>query len=160
LPPGEPGEIVVSGAHVLAGYLYGQGDRETKFRVDNTVWHRTGDAGYFDNQDRLWLLGRCAVRIEDERGVLYPFAVEAVVQQQHQVKHCAFLSHRGKRVLAVELEGAVPPAVLRRWPEQLAWAHVDVIRVLRHMPVDQRHNAKIDYGALRSLLDEAFPDPP
>src|SRR4029453_11073042 len=33
LPPGEPGEIVVSGAHVLTGYLHGRGDQETKFRV-------------------------------------------------------------------------------------------------------------------------------
>ena len=34
----------------------------------------------------------------------------------------------------------------------LAWAQVDTIRVLRHMPVDKRHNAKIDYAALRRAL--------
>ena len=33
LPPGEPGEIVVSGDHVLGGYLHGHGDDETKFAV-------------------------------------------------------------------------------------------------------------------------------
>src|SRR5262249_15239659 len=30
---GQPGEIVVSGAHVLTGYLHGRGDEETKFHV-------------------------------------------------------------------------------------------------------------------------------
>ena len=63
LPAGETGEIVVSGPHVLGGYLHGRGDSETKFRVNGTVWHRTGDAGYFDDTGRLWLMGRCAVNI-------------------------------------------------------------------------------------------------
>lgn len=63
LPAGETGEIVVNGPHVLGGYLHGRGDSETKFRVNGTVWHRTGDAGYFDDTGRLWLMGRCAVNI-------------------------------------------------------------------------------------------------
>src|SRR5205807_2602319 len=52
-PAGEPGEIVVSGGHVLPGYLHGRGDEETKFRVDGVVWHRTGDAGHRDDRGRL-----------------------------------------------------------------------------------------------------------
>lgn len=41
LPEYETGEILVSGAHVLEGYLNHRGDEETKIRVDGTVWHRT-----------------------------------------------------------------------------------------------------------------------
>lgn len=154
LPPGKTGEIVVAGPHVLSGYLYGQGDAESKFRVDNISWHRTGDAGYFDEKGRLWLMGRCAARIEDERGVLYPFAVEAVVQQEPGVKHCAFLAHQGQRVLAVEMNDLAPTTDLSSLQERLAWAQLDLIRVLRRMPLDRRHNAKIDYTALRRLLDQ------
>ena len=51
------GEIVVSGGHLLKGYLHGVGDEETKFRVNGTTWHRTGDSGYFDDRGRLWLPG-------------------------------------------------------------------------------------------------------
>ena len=40
-----PGEIVVSGEHVLDSYLDGCGDAAAKLRHGNTVWHRTGDAG-------------------------------------------------------------------------------------------------------------------
>ncbi len=55
-PAGEPGEIVVSGAHVLPGYLGGVGDAENHLIVDEQIWHRTGDAGLLDQAGRLWLL--------------------------------------------------------------------------------------------------------
>ena len=77
LPSGQPGEIVVSGDHVLPGYLDGVGDSESKIHVDGRVWHRTGDAGYVDDRGRLWLLGRCSAKVSDSHGVVYPFAVEA-----------------------------------------------------------------------------------
>jgi acyl-CoA synthetase (AMP-forming)/AMP-acid ligase II len=150
---GEPGEIVVSGAHVLPGYLHGQGDEETKFRVDGTVWHRTGDAGYLDERGRLWLLGRCVARIRDQRGEIYPFAVEAAVYQGPDVRRAALVAHRGKRVLALERfegQGAIDVGALR---QALAWAHLDEVRLCRRIPVDSRHNAKIDYPALYQLLD-------
>ncbi|MCH8072646.1 MAG: AMP-binding protein, partial [Proteobacteria bacterium] len=60
LATGATGEIVVSGEHVISGYADPARDRESKIQVQDTVWHRTGDAGYFDDAGRLWLLGRCA----------------------------------------------------------------------------------------------------
>lgn len=101
-PADAPGEIVVSGDHVLPGYLHGRGDEETKFRVDGVVWHRTGDAGYLDARGRLWLLGRCSARIRDAAGELYPFAAETAVYQDPAVRRAAAVSHRGRRILAVE----------------------------------------------------------
>ena len=53
---GDAGEIVVTGEHVITGYADPARDRDTKIRVQDTVWHRTGDAGYFDVAGRLWLL--------------------------------------------------------------------------------------------------------
>jgi olefin beta-lactone synthetase len=149
LPPGEVGEIVVSGAHVLRGYLHGVGDSETKFDVDGTRWHRTGDFGRLDSQGRLWLLGRASAKIEDERGVLYPFAVECAAQQIPGVRRAAVVRLGQRRVLAVEL---APPGTPARTREALASAQLDEVRVLRAIPVDKRHNAKIDYVALRRLL--------
>ena len=46
------------------------GDEETKITVGEHVWHRTGDAGYLDAQGRLWLLGRCSAKANDNDGVL------------------------------------------------------------------------------------------
>lgn len=146
-PAGVVGEIVVNGEHVLPGYLRAEGDSETKFRVDDAIWHRTGDAGYLDARGRLWLMGRCAARVQDERGTLYPFAVECAASQFPGLRRSALLSHAGRRVLVVEPDGAGLDA--EKLQNSLAWAGLDEIRPLAHIPVDRRHNAKVDYPALR-----------
>ncbi|MBD2092349.1 AMP-binding protein [Microcoleus sp. FACHB-1515] len=159
LPQGEIGEIVVAGDHVLSGYLHGQGDAETKFRVDGQAWHRTGDAGYFDWQGRLWLLGRCSARIQDELGVLYPFAVEAAVAQNPAIARSALIQIQGQRWLIVEAQAAG----IDRLQENLAWAKIDRILQVKSIPVDRRHNAKIDYPTLYQCAQQwakLSPNPP
>lgn len=150
----EPGEIVVNGAHVVPGYLRGEGDEETKFRVDGAIWHRTGDAGYLDDRGRLWLLGRCVARIHDAHGDLYPFAAETAAYQDPRVRRAALVAHRGKRVLAVEFYQGHDSVDLDALGATLAWAHLDEIRPCACIPVDKRHNAKIDYPALYLMLDQ------
>ena len=158
--PGQMGEIVVSGDHVLPGYLAGQRDEETKFRANGTIWHRTGDAGYLDEQGRLWLLGRCSAQIVDGHGVLYPFAVEAAANQCFGVKRTATVQHRGQRILLVEFERSIAKnpekseAALTNLRQALEWAEIESYRVYENIPVDRRHNAKIDYRALKKLLEE------
>ncbi|MEO1209178.1 MAG: AMP-binding protein [Cyanobacteria bacterium J06638_20] len=150
-PPDTIGEIVVSGNHVLSGYLDGEGDAETKFRVAGVPWHRTGDAGYQDAQGRIWLLGRCAARIDDERGRIYPFAVEAAAQSFPNVRRTALANHGGKRILLVEWNGdARDPDALK---QALSWAKLDQVRS-HPIPLDRRHNAKVDYPALEQLLED------
>jgi acyl-CoA synthetase (AMP-forming)/AMP-acid ligase II len=153
LPVGQPGEIVVSGAHIGAGYVGGIGDAETKIRVGETIWHRTGDAGYLDAHGRLWLLGRCFARIEDARGMVYPFAVEAAVSAQPAVRRSAMVAWRGQRLLLIEPAYPLYDGELDTLRQSLAWAHLDAVRVVPRIPVDRRHNAKVDYPALKKLLE-------
>jgi acyl-CoA synthetase (AMP-forming)/AMP-acid ligase II len=147
------GEIVVSGAHVLPGYLNGQGDAETKFRVDGKIWHRTGDCGYLDITGRLHLLGRANAKImSSARATLYPFAVECAAREQPGVRRAALAEHNGKRILLIEPEKEIAPnlsVVLR----VLAWAELDDIRLWCRIPMDRRHNAKVDYAELKKRLD-------
>jgi acyl-CoA synthetase (AMP-forming)/AMP-acid ligase II len=156
LPPGAIGEIVVSGPHVLRGYLNGTGDEETKVRVDDRVWHRTGDAGYLDDRGRLWLMGRCSARVDDARGTLYPFAVEAAAQAIPGIARAALIAHDGQRLLAIQLDPdarePVAEAIESNLHRTVAWAQLDAIVRLDTIPVDRRHNAKVDYVALRKLL--------
>ncbi|MCX6050279.1 MAG: AMP-binding protein [Chloroflexi bacterium] len=152
LPVGAIGEIVVSGPHVLTGYLHGQGDLETKFQVAGTTWHRTGDAGYLDAQNRLWLMGRCSARITDQAGIIYPFAVEVAAHQHANVKQAALIAHQHKRLLVLECYQKPTSIELQQLADELAWAHVADIRVFKQLPVDKRHNAKIDYTALHKLI--------
>jgi acyl-CoA synthetase (AMP-forming)/AMP-acid ligase II len=149
LPAGEVGEIVVSGPHVLSQYLQGIGDEQTKIRVEGEVWHRTGDAGRWDEQGRLWLLGRWEARIDDHRGRAYPLAVEAAAMAAPGVRRVALVAHQGLRVLALEPDS---PAVLQALRAACPDLPVDRFMPMKQIPVDRRHNAKIDYPALRRQL--------
>lgn len=154
LETGKAGEIVVSGDHVLTGYYLGKGDRETKFRVGDRVWHRTGDAGYLDDGGRVWLLGRCSARIDDAFGRVYPLAVECAAHSVPGVRRAALALVNGRRVLVVELDpiAASEPDAESVVHAAVAWADVSRVLVVDRIPVDRRHNAKIDYPALAARL--------
>lgn len=152
LPAGCVGEIVVTGDHVLKRYLGGIGDEETKFVAAGQIWHRTGDAGCLDEHGRLWLQGRCGARIDDQHGRLYPFGVECVAMTFPEVRRAAALAHGGKRLLVIEASKSA--ALEKSLRESTAWARVQQVIFVDAIPVDQRHNAKIDYPALRQRLDD------
>jgi acyl-CoA synthetase (AMP-forming)/AMP-acid ligase II len=153
LPSVTPGEVVVAGEHVLTGYLDGFGDNETKFQVNGRTWHRTGDAGYLDRIGRLWLLGRASAKLVDPNGVVYPFAVECAVMSNDSVRRCALVQLDGDRVLVVELEPNQSAGVVTNLQRELSWARVTQVRVVDKIPVDKRHNAKVDYPTLRTMLE-------
>ena len=148
---GTRGEIVVSGRHVVPGYLHGRGDTETKIHLDGTVWHRTGDAGYLDERGRLWLLGRVTGAVRDARGEVHPFAVECAARLVVPWRRSVLAGHRGARVLLVE--GPLDADERAVLGEALHWARLDRIIDNVKIPLDRRHNSKVDYAALPSLLD-------
>jgi len=154
LPTGSEGEIVVSGAHVSAGYLGGEGNRENKIIVDGALWHRTGDAGYLDDSGRLWLVGRCAGGVAGERGVTYPLRVEAALSGTPGIARATLVQYLGNATLVVETPGDVdsfnPAEILARIP----WCSVNEVVRVRRIPLDRRHNAKVNLPSLLEMLDE------
>lgn len=146
------GEIVVTGDHVLKGYLHGRGEEQTKFRIDGAVWHRTGDAGYLDDRGRLWLMGRAEARVTDAHGTIYPFAVETAVSNVRGLRRSALIAHEGRRVLVIQPAPDAPADLIETLRARLHWANIDEVRVVYRIPLDARHNAKIDYPALRVLV--------
>jgi len=153
LPAGQPGEIVVSGEHVLAGYLGGVGDGENKFTVGETRWHRTGDAGYLDACGRLWLMGRSAAALDDRRGRVYPFAIEAAAHECAGVERAALVGSNERRILAVQVSDRESDGVREGLAHALNWASIDEVRIVPVIPVDPRHNAKVDYERLRAVVE-------
>lgn len=173
LPPYKIGEILVSGKHVVKTYLDGIGNAETKIEIGSgkqkKVWHRTGDAGYLDNEGRLWLMGRCSSKISDERGEIYPFQVEAAGSEVISIKRVTCLQSNGRRILLVErkhqsffheIASAGPKArkaFLDTIGAAFGWLQFDEIRVVRAIPVDMRHNSKIQYSQVLYKLNHKFP---
>ena len=148
----EPGEVVVSGEHVLTTYLHGKGNEETKFTVEGVTWHRTGDLGYRDKRDRLWLLGRCVAKIIDSRGTLFPFAVECAAHHFEWIRLAGCVASNGKRLLALQVRRNPTDLEFQELKDVLKWAQLDGCKILPELPVDKRHNAKIDYARLRQVL--------
>ncbi|MDR2982805.1 MAG: AMP-binding protein [Puniceicoccales bacterium] len=150
----ETGEIIVTGEHVLRGYLNGIGDNETKIKDGDKIWHRTGDAGRCDDDGKLWLLGRVGAVIRDGAGTVHPFAVECAARQFSWVNRSALIAFAGKRLLVVEpAQGTQASSKkMAALKEKLTWAGLDTVLLVERIPVDKRHNAKVDYPALLALL--------
>ena len=152
LAAGQEGEILVSGAHVLKRYVDNpDATRETKIpRSDGTVWHRTGDTGLFDSSGRLWLTGRLKDRIAVNGTAVSPFPLEKRIDALAGVTRSALLNDANGPVLVIEGSHFDPDALSR----QLESHRLQGLRIalIAHMPVDARHNSKIDRPRLRALL--------
>jgi acyl-CoA synthetase (AMP-forming)/AMP-acid ligase II len=154
--PGETGEIVVAGEHVLPGYLDDPAsDRENKVRDGARTWHRTGDAGRLDSSGRLWLMGRVKHRLERDGRVTWPLPVELAALRVTGVTHAAWIgvpepSGSVRAVLCVETPGRAPDEAALR--AAVAPAPVDEFVALDRIPRDPRHASKTDTEALVKLL--------
>lgn len=155
VPVEEVGEILVSGTHVLHGYVDNpQANRESKIpRSNGSVWHKTGDAGFFDKQGRLWLVGRIKDALDITGEAIYTFAAEKELDSLPFVSRSALIQHKQHIVLV--LESTNPPlsstllSILNK--HNIPQAKLVVID---KMPVDGRHNSKIDRVKLKTLISK------
>ena len=69
--------------------------------------------------------------------------------QNPAIRRAALAAVDGRRVLAIETEERLPADVILR---SLSWTNLDQVVFLDRIPVDKRHNAKIDYVALNRKL--------
>ena len=158
-----PGEIVVTGRHVLRGYLGDpRTERMAKIRDGSRVWHRTGDAGYTDGAGRLWLLGRVSQRVETAGGTWWSTPAELAALGVSGVTHAAYFGvagaagggdagDRSRAVLCVQVDDA-RPGLERELRDALAPAPLDELFVLKSIPRDPRHESKTDVPRLRALI--------
>ena len=158
MPPGIPGEIVVSGPSCTDSYWQRDADTSMAKIVDanGTIWHRMGDAGIMDGTGRLWYCGRLSQRIETGQEVLFADQCEAVFNQHPDLLRSAVvgIGARGAQipVLCIEVTGKLSTVDTKRVHFDLlqlaqAFALTRSIRtVLFHpgFPVDIRHNSKIN----------------
>ena len=152
--------MVVTGSHVLAGYLNDpDAERLNKIRDGGRVWHRTGDAAWMDGQGGLWLMGRVAERVRRDGQTWWGGAAEARALDVPGVHHAAYLGigdpGLGQRaVLSVETaSGALTPAEHAAIRAALGPMPLDEVRAFVRIPRDPRHASKTDTTALRRLLD-------
>jgi long-chain acyl-CoA synthetase len=92
--PGDPGEIVVRGPNVFAGYWNHPEYTEQAF-VDG--WFRTGDVGVADDDGDLFLVDRRRDMIIVSGFNVYPREVEDVLRRHPKVGDCAVVGDHDDR---------------------------------------------------------------
>ena len=159
----DDGEIVVRAAHQRVGY-----DRlwhTTHLASQPAGWHRTGDVGHIDDAGRLWVNGRVQHLIHSDSGPIGPVELEKAVEEIAGVRMAAVVGVGpvGNQKVVVVIERDHPTnkaalASLEMIDDVRSAASHDVVAVfdVPKLPVDRRHNSKIDRAALAEWADTAL----
>jgi acyl-CoA synthetase (AMP-forming)/AMP-acid ligase II len=155
IPKGQTGEIIVKAPWVTKTYFNREDvTRLAKIPDGNTFWHRMGDVGKWDEQNRLWFCGRKSHRVIIGLETLFTIPCEAIFNQHTDVKRSALVGKgsNGEPVIIIEPENKDRVAKDRKTFTkellELGAAHPhtrSIKKILFHpeFPVDVRHNAKI-----------------
>jgi fatty-acyl-CoA synthase len=102
LPAGERGEIVVRSSLVMAGYYKNPSATAEAARFG---WHHTGDVGYLDADNYLYIVDRAKDMIITGGFNVYSAEVEQVLMQHPAIRDCAVVGlpddKWGERITAV-----------------------------------------------------------
>jgi acyl-CoA synthetase (AMP-forming)/AMP-acid ligase II len=102
MPAGERGEIVVRGSLVMDGYYK---NPEATAEASVHGWHHTGDIGYLDADNFLYIVDRAKDMIITGGFNVYSVEVENALQAHETIQDCAVIGlpddKWGERVVAV-----------------------------------------------------------
>ena len=161
LPTGEIGELIVQGPVVTSRYVTREeANAYAKIEDPKGTWHRMGDVGYLDAEDRFWFCGRMTHRVTTRHGTMFSVRCEAIFNQHPSV-------YRSALVGIGDAGQQTPAIVVEPWPDR--FPDHDTAReklldelfelgqnspltqsiersnlsVRDRLPVDIRHNSKI-----------------
>ena len=157
------GEILVRALHIRDGYDRLWATQAAASRP--TGWHRTGDVGHLDHEGRLWVEGRLIHVISTAQGPVTPVGIEHDVEHLDEVSQAAAVGvgPAGTQqvvVVAVPDQDSPTPssADLDLLDQVRRTVSVDVAAVLLTdaLPVDVRHNSKIDRPRIAAWAEDAL----
>ncbi|CAG7723148.1 unnamed protein product [Allacma fusca] len=89
LPRFERGEICVRGPQVMKGYF--NNEEATRNTIDVDGWCHTGDIGYYDNDDCLWIVDRLKELIKVKGFQVAPSELEDLLRGHEKVEDVAVI---------------------------------------------------------------------
>ena len=164
LGPGALGEVYVRAAHGAAGYDRLWGRNHLTFL---NGWHRSGDVGHLDAHGQLWIEGRVDDLIHGASGTLTPVPIELEAESVAGVTKAAAvgIGPTGTQQLCVVVTGAArapgvtggrgvvaDPSVAAAVRGAVT-APVAAVLVVPRLPVDRRHNSKLNRGKIRDWAE-------
>jgi len=156
--PGTLGEVWVRAAHGSPAY-------DNLWRQTNHAfvdqWHRSGDVGHLDAHGRLWIEGRVDHLIHTAETTLAPVGVELQAQAVPDVELAAAVGvgPTGTQQLVVVVTGdslgsaVVASAEIAAAVRSAVDPDISAVLVAPNIPVDRRHNSKIDRTRVQSWAD-------
>lgn len=92
LGTGEIGELVVTGPVISERYVT-RTEQNALHKLDDRgrVWHRMGDVGYLDSQDRFWFCGRKSHRVQTKSGTLFTEPIEGIANTHPKIYRSALV---------------------------------------------------------------------
>ncbi|AXH96602.1 class I adenylate-forming enzyme family protein [Ornithinimicrobium avium] len=162
LPPGEVGEVITRGDHVMAGY-YNAAERTDLSKAVVDGWLHTGDLGRLSGSGHLWLIDRKGDMIISGGYNIYPREVEEVIAEVPDVAQVAVVGVAdcdwGQRVVAFVTPrsgaGVTEEAVREHCASRLAsYKKPKEVRVVQEFPLNS--TGKIAKKVLRAQLEEGM----
>ncbi|KAI9092212.1 hypothetical protein K1719_027712 [Acacia pycnantha] len=106
LPRNHPGEICIRGDQIMKGYL--NDPEATKRTIDEEGWLHTGDIGYIDEDDELFIVDRLKELIKYKGFQVAPAELEALLLSHPHISDAAVVPMKD------EAAGEVPVAFVVR----------------------------------------------
>ena len=159
VPPGEPGEVLLRGYHVMQGYF--EDEAATREAIDAQGWLHTGDVGVMDERGYLRITDRLKDMFITGGFNVYPAEVERLLSPHPAIAQVAVIGVPEERM------GEVGCAFIVRKPgahaasvgaeELIAWARQQManykvprqVRFVDALPVNASN--KVDKKLLRAM---------
>jgi long-chain acyl-CoA synthetase len=162
VPPGEEGELVVSGPQVMKGYWNRPEDNKRSFfEAGGRVWFRTGDIVRMDEEGYFHFIERTKDMIKYKGYSVYAHEIEEVLYDHPKIKEAAIIGvpdpDVGERIKAivvpdVDYRGKLTQEEVIEWCEKNL-AHYKVPRIIEFRGEVPKTDAfKIDHKKLREEL--------
>ncbi len=163
--PGRTGEVCVRAGHVKDTYDSLWATQRASSR--DVGWHRTGDVGHLDGQQRLWIEGRLEHLVTTPLRVVTPVGIEQRVEALDGVRSAATVGVGPvgtQQVVVVVVPESGPtrrsrpvaPERLTAAVRAVAGVVVAAVLVAPALPVDIRHGSKIDRRRVADWADQTL----
>ena len=160
VPDGEPGEILVRGRHVAAGYWNDAEQTATAFRDG---WFHSGDIAHRDKDGWLWFRDRVKNVIISGGENIYPAEIERVLREVPGIVEVAVVGRPDARwgaapvaVVACDDPGMTPACVAAAFEGRLArYKHPKDVFIVEALPRNAMGKVKLD--TVRELVGELGP---
>jgi acyl-CoA synthetase (AMP-forming)/AMP-acid ligase II len=160
------GEVVVSAPHLKERYDRLWWTEHRSLTADG--WHRTGDIGRLDDDGFLWISGRVPHVISTVDGPVPPIPIEHAAERVDTVNRAAAVGvgPPGRQVVVavVEIEapgrsplaGITLASSIRAEISAATGREPAAVLVTPHVPVDKRHNSKVDRARVDRWADRVL----